>query len=95
MLLFARLSVLEHQCVHCVSDDAISSSVSALAFGLSPTVWLYASQAEVFALHNLGMALLLWLTIRVFEASDATNLLIGTERRPSRARRSTFLSTVQ
>lgn len=39
--------------------------VAAMLFALSPTVWLYSIQHEVFALNNALCAALLWLTARV------------------------------
>ena len=40
--------------------------IGALSFGLAPTVWLYASQTEVFALNNLLVSLLLILCVWLF-----------------------------
>eukprot|EP01122_Echinamoeba_exundans_P006686 TRINITY_DN1931_c0_g1_i2.p1 TRINITY_DN1931_c0_g1~~TRINITY_DN1931_c0_g1_i2.p1 ORF type:complete len:709 (+),score=48.53 TRINITY_DN1931_c0_g1_i2:56-2182(+) len=39
-----------------------SSIMGSLLFGLGPTVWHYSGHAEVFALNNLFLALIIWLT---------------------------------
>jgi hypothetical protein len=46
---------------HLTFMHQISSVMGSLLFGLGPTVWLYSGHAEVFALNNLFLALILWL----------------------------------
>ncbi|HEY2773880.1 MAG TPA: DUF2723 domain-containing protein [Candidatus Binatia bacterium] len=47
-----------------VTRDALAALVASLLFAFSPLVWTYATEAEVFALHNLFVALLLVLADR-------------------------------
>ncbi|CEO99300.1 hypothetical protein PBRA_001206, partial [Plasmodiophora brassicae] len=51
--------------------------LSAVGFGLSPTVWLYANQPEVFALNNAFCALLLYLTLWVSECPTSSRLAVA------------------
>ncbi|HXC53498.1 MAG TPA: DUF2723 domain-containing protein [Candidatus Limnocylindrales bacterium] len=52
------------------SRDTAAAAAAALLFAFSPLIWTYATQAEVFALNNLFVALLLWLVLRWSEAPD-------------------------
>ena len=40
------------------------SLLAAVVFALGPTWWAMATVAEVYALHNLFVALILWLALR-------------------------------
>src|SRR6185369_13085064 len=52
------------------SRDTAAAAAAALLFAFSPLIWTYATQAEVFALNNLFVAMLLWLVLRWSEAPD-------------------------
>lgn len=49
-----------------LSRNALSSLIASVAFAFMPTVWCYSTHVEVFALHNLLMALLLHVAITYF-----------------------------
>ena len=44
--------------------------LAALGFAFSPTVWLYSIQGEVFALNNLLVAAMVYLTVLFYEEED-------------------------
>jgi|GEM_PF-861002 len=48
-----------------VANHRPSSAAAALAFGGIGVVWQHATDAEVFALHHLLLAMLLWRTVRL------------------------------
>lgn len=51
----------------CLSRNALASLIASVAFAFMPTVWCYSTHVEVFALHNLLMALLLRVSITYFD----------------------------
>jgi hypothetical protein len=51
------------------SDGALLAFLTALAFALSATFWSQALVAEVYGLHNLLVAVILWLLLRQVEPS--------------------------
>lgn len=50
--------------------DGWGGMLAALGFAFSPTVWLYSIQGEVFALNNLLVAAMVYLTVLFYEEED-------------------------
>lgn len=76
-LFSASSAALLAQTIAVVSGDASAAATAAFAFAFSPTVWLYAAQAEVFALNNFLLALLLYLTFVTFATASKRLLCVS------------------
>lgn len=76
-LFSAASAALLAQTIAFVSGDASAAATAAFSFAFSPTVWLYAAQAEVFALNNFLLALLLYLTFVTFETESKRLLCLS------------------
>jgi len=52
---------------HAPRNTSLVAALAALAYGLSRVFWSQAVVAEVYALHNLFVAIVLWLLVRMLE----------------------------
>ena len=59
------------------AHETAAAACAAALFAFSPLIWMYATQAEVFSLNNLFVALFLYLTIRYYARRELTTALVG------------------
>src|SRR3569833_3019738 len=64
----AGAAAMIHATVSLLTGNEWAGILSSIGFALSPTVWLYSIQGEVFGLYNFLVSCMAYLAVRYFQA---------------------------